>query len=155
MSEFAKPCIVCGRVLRNVDVGSTNQPYEGLAFEAHGHYGATKFDPMDGSYLELNICDPCLMDAQAQGRVLWVVIVSRRSVGGRSLAGGASTVRWWTGTAMVRVTTRLTSCTSIPKTSALTSGILPPPRWNGPDAQDGLCQRPPCAGGLMEHQDAA
>jgi len=57
----ALPCIACGRELRNVsDDSDTNQPYCGTAFVSHGHYGSTIFDPMNGHYLELNVCDLCL-----------------------------------------------------------------------------------------------
>jgi len=57
----AKPCIACGKVLRNVTDDSVNQPYEGTAFTSAGHYGSTVFDPMDGSYLEIIVCDECLV----------------------------------------------------------------------------------------------
>ena len=43
--------------------GDINQPYGGLAFQSEGHYGSTVFDPMDGTYLEVNICDECLLRA--------------------------------------------------------------------------------------------
>lgn len=39
------------------------QPMSGLAFQTKGHYGSAYFDPMDGSYIELCICDKCLEDA--------------------------------------------------------------------------------------------
>lgn len=71
MPENALPCIRCDRVLANIDVGSENQPSEGLAFQAYGHYGATAFDPMDGSYLEINVCDECLVAAGERAQVLW------------------------------------------------------------------------------------
>lgn len=32
----------------------------GTAFRIYGHYGSTVFDPMDGSSLEIVICDECL-----------------------------------------------------------------------------------------------
>lgn len=67
------PCIVCGQKLKDVFGGSpvyANQPGEGLAFTTHGHYGSTVFDPMDGSSLEINICDPCVEKAMERGDVL-------------------------------------------------------------------------------------
>jgi hypothetical protein len=70
MANEALPCVVCGKQLRNVDETSTNQPYEGLAFISHGHYGGTVFDPMDGRYLELTICDECLVRLAGEGKVL-------------------------------------------------------------------------------------
>lgn len=72
MSEIALvPCIVCGKELQNVDKDAENQPYEGTAFETHGHYGSTAFDPLNGSMLEINFCDDCLVKAGKAGRVLW------------------------------------------------------------------------------------
>lgn len=68
------PCIVCGTKLGNVfgdDIPCPhNQPSDGLAFSTRGHYGSTVFDPMDGSSLEINVCDPCLEKAIARGDVL-------------------------------------------------------------------------------------
>jgi hypothetical protein len=60
MSRLALPCIACGRELHNVDDMAGNQPYNGTAFTTHGHYGSTIYDPMDGHYLEINVCDACL-----------------------------------------------------------------------------------------------
>lgn len=63
------PCIRCGKELENATRSSDgetlnqNQPSEGLAFRSHGAYGSTVFDPMDGHYLEINICDTCLLIA--------------------------------------------------------------------------------------------
>lgn len=71
MPELALPCIACGTALRNVDPHEIeNQPEEGVAFSSPGHYGSTVFDPMDGTFLEINVCDPCLVKAGEQGRVL-------------------------------------------------------------------------------------
>jgi hypothetical protein len=63
MENDAMNCIVCNNPLDPVDIhhGGQNQPYGGLAFTSYGHYGGTAFDPMDGSYLEINICDKCLV----------------------------------------------------------------------------------------------
>lgn len=63
MSKYALPCFKCGRILENVndDLDIDNQPYAGTAFETHGHYGSTYFDPMFANrWLEINICDACL-----------------------------------------------------------------------------------------------
>jgi hypothetical protein len=65
----ALPCIVCGKELTNVFAESNNQPEDGIAFTTHGHYGSTVFDPQDNSYLEINICDDCLLIAATQKRV--------------------------------------------------------------------------------------
>lgn len=45
------------------------QPNDGLAFYTQGHYGSTYFDPMDGSYIEICVCDECLESADKAGRV--------------------------------------------------------------------------------------
>lgn len=66
----ALPCIACGRTLRNAAPDVTNQPDGGLAFETLGHYGSTAFDPMDGTYIEVNVCDQCIARAREAGNVL-------------------------------------------------------------------------------------
>jgi hypothetical protein len=71
MTEFALPCIRCGKQLRNVFDDVTNQPFEGLAFTSSGHYGGTEFDPMDGSYVELNVCDYCLHRLREKKHILY------------------------------------------------------------------------------------
>jgi hypothetical protein len=64
------PCIICNRELENVVPASEgNQPYGGTAFFTHGHYGSTYFDPVDGTALEINLCDDCLRIADKQGKV--------------------------------------------------------------------------------------
>jgi hypothetical protein len=58
------PCIVCNKALEPaMEDADINQPYGGLAFQSEGHYGSTVFDPMDDTYLEINICDECLLRA--------------------------------------------------------------------------------------------
>ena len=70
------PCIKCGRYLQEVFEGHTeNQPQDGVCATIPGNYGSTKFDPFDGSYLEICLCDPCLVEARERGHVL----VGRRS----------------------------------------------------------------------------
>jgi len=72
--NHALPCFKCNKPLRQVDRDVTlpaeNQPYEGTAFTTHGHYGSTIFDPMDGQFLEINICDECLAVAADEYRIL-------------------------------------------------------------------------------------
>jgi hypothetical protein len=46
------------------------QPVDGLAFNSPGHYGTSVFDPMDGSHLEIAICDDCVVKAGKKGFVL-------------------------------------------------------------------------------------
>jgi hypothetical protein len=48
-----------------------NHPDDGCAAIVYGNYGSTVFDPLNGSYLELNICDGCLVGAALKGRVLY------------------------------------------------------------------------------------
>jgi hypothetical protein len=57
-------CIQCGEELPNPY--SRFQPSGGLAFFTYGHYGSA-FDPMDGSRLEVAICDPCVLWALEKG----------------------------------------------------------------------------------------
>lgn len=67
----AKPCIACGVVKPNVTDDAVNQPEDGLYFRTHGQYGSRVFDPFDGSFLEIVVCDNCMIRAREQGRVLW------------------------------------------------------------------------------------
>jgi hypothetical protein len=68
--------VICGRLLREaLPDHSENQPNDGVCAIIHGNYGSTVFDPFDGTHIEVNLCDPCLTLAGAQGRVL----VGRRS----------------------------------------------------------------------------
>lgn len=66
----ALPCIVCDRQIESMDDSYINSPYAATAFESHGHYGSTIFDPMNGSFLELNVCDPCLRRLAGEGKIL-------------------------------------------------------------------------------------
>lgn len=56
-------CLKCNIDLEDVQGGQPHiQPMGGLAFMTYGHYGSTIFDPMDGSWLEIAVCDNCLLD---------------------------------------------------------------------------------------------
>lgn len=58
-------CIVCGSRLESaLGDDSINQPAGGLSFQSSGHYGSTAFDPLDGTYLEINVCDKCLVSSR-------------------------------------------------------------------------------------------
>lgn len=70
MSEYGLKCVVCERTLRNVDSDAENQPYDGTTFTSHGHYGSTVFDPMDGTFIEINICDEDLAALGKKSQVL-------------------------------------------------------------------------------------
>lgn len=56
--------LICVRCDKELDDISTYQPNDGLCFMSYGHYGSTVFDPLDGSYLEIVICDECLQKVQ-------------------------------------------------------------------------------------------
>jgi hypothetical protein len=62
------PCLVCGRTLEAIDASpDAEHPQDGVAFTTQGNYGSTVFDEHDRR-LHVNVCDPCLTDAIAQGR---------------------------------------------------------------------------------------
>lgn len=64
------PCICCGKQLESaMGDHADNQPYAGTTFHSRGHYGSTVFDPMDGSFLEVNVCDECMKVHAAQNRI--------------------------------------------------------------------------------------
>jgi hypothetical protein len=71
------PCIACGKALEPVGSGSPNHADDANEFSTHGQYGSTKFDPMDGSLLVVNICDECIVSASFKGRVYSVMAGSR------------------------------------------------------------------------------
>jgi hypothetical protein len=57
-------CIVCKKELRDLssDTGEDSvHPVDGLHFRTYGHYGSTVFDPMDGTYLDIVVCDECIL----------------------------------------------------------------------------------------------
>lgn len=58
------PCAFCLAELDN-PYGGANQPDGAVEFVTPGHYGTAVFDPMDGSYLAINICDPCLRNMRS------------------------------------------------------------------------------------------
>lgn len=58
-------CFRCDVALEDAIPGTEehpveNQPYKGTVFVATGQYGSTAWDPFNGDWLELNICDDCL-----------------------------------------------------------------------------------------------
>ena len=74
------PCIVCGRALDPIFPEHMNdddyvQPADAISLTGHGIYGSKVFDPMDGSYVSVNICDDCLAPALASGRAVIEVTV--------------------------------------------------------------------------------
>jgi hypothetical protein len=68
------PCIICDKELDAVAPEfQTNQPYDAVSFIAYGQYGSTVFDPCDGrgTYLEVNICDECLIKKRGEKKILF------------------------------------------------------------------------------------
>lgn len=66
-------CLVCDCTLESAipsEIDEGGQPSKGTAFQSHGHYGSTVFDPMDGTFLEIYICDPCLTRASKSRKVM-------------------------------------------------------------------------------------
>ena len=63
MVDKTVPCFVCGKELENFQWDSAVEvhPSGGLAFRTYGHYGSVVFDPMDGTSLDIAICDLCVM----------------------------------------------------------------------------------------------
>lgn len=72
-------CICCNRSVETAMEGTT-QPYAATSFNTIGHYGSTVFDPMDGSYLSINVCDDCLVKAAARGVVRYTTRQNQRSL---------------------------------------------------------------------------
>jgi hypothetical protein len=73
----AVPCIACATVLEPVfpaDVATSNnipnQVYGGLIFSSYGNYGSFLYDPMDGSRLEIILCDDCISTAARRKEVV-------------------------------------------------------------------------------------
>lgn len=64
------PCFVCGKELENVVDDVVNQPHEADCFHTYGVYGSTDFDPMNGEFLEINICTDCMKKGAEQNRIL-------------------------------------------------------------------------------------
>lgn len=67
-------CFRCDKVLKNLIKEKENHPVDGVAFITYGHYGSKIFDPMDGTYLEINICDDCLEQERLKNKVLKIDI---------------------------------------------------------------------------------
>lgn len=61
------PCLICGSALEPITPGDW-QPCATI-FRASGNYGSGVFDPDDGTFLAVNVCDGCLAKAGEDGRV--------------------------------------------------------------------------------------
>lgn len=71
---FVLPCLCCGKELEAAvpkDV-CDNQPCDANVFTSHGAYGSTMFDPMNDSFLEINVCSDCLRAAVKNNRIVKV-----------------------------------------------------------------------------------
>lgn len=58
------PCFACGKDLTSVfpfEDGYRSQPNDGVTFSTYGNYGSGVFDEVNGTLLEINICDTCLV----------------------------------------------------------------------------------------------
>lgn len=56
-------CFVCDKELDNMEYDNVEiHPMDGLHFRTYGHYGSAIFDPMNGSYLDIAICDKCVAE---------------------------------------------------------------------------------------------
>lgn len=62
-------CICCDRPMENIMRKTGHQPMDGVSFYSEGHYGTSFFDPMDGSSIQIAVCDPCIAQADAKGVV--------------------------------------------------------------------------------------
>lgn len=60
-------CLKCYKALK--EYGKFH-PVGGLHFVTYGHYGTTVFDPMDGSTLNIFVCDSCITEAYEEGIVI-------------------------------------------------------------------------------------
>lgn len=55
-------CVRCDKQLgQAVPSPKGYQPRDGVAFRSYGHWGSTEFDPMDGSWVEIALCDECFV----------------------------------------------------------------------------------------------
>lgn len=66
-------CFKCGWELTSISPGGQDrQPNGGTVFRAHGNYGSSVWDPMNGAQsrhtvtLEINLCDACLINGYRQ-----------------------------------------------------------------------------------------
>lgn len=68
------PCLVCGRELKPIfsDISGHRQPDGATMFTTHGNYGSTVFDELDGTQLQINICDGCLKERSGRAHLLIV-----------------------------------------------------------------------------------
>ncbi len=68
-------CVVCGKGLKpsfEDSMDDESPPGAATVFTSRGNFGSTMWDPSPSSddYLQVTICDKCLSQAAATGRVL-------------------------------------------------------------------------------------
>lgn len=63
------PCIVCEAMVANFN-GNELHPIGAVHFFSYGHYGSAYFDPMDGSTLNIIVCDKCLENHAEKTQVI-------------------------------------------------------------------------------------
>jgi hypothetical protein len=63
-------CVRCNRAVESMDDSDINSPSGALPFTTEGHSGSTIFDPLNGCYIEINICDECIRELGEMGQVL-------------------------------------------------------------------------------------
>lgn len=117
----ALPCLGCGKPLASIfelplpESGFVNYPSDATIFTTHGNYGSTVFDPGDGSALVINICDACLLQAQVEGRVLFLP---------RPPSPPSPVLTLWDGVEPDEEASDLETLTSLPAPAAVPSGDL-------------------------------
>lgn len=63
---------VAGEPVTHLSGQRLEPPYGGTRFTSRGNYGSTLFDPAnDEEFMELNICDACLLFGAQRGRVAY------------------------------------------------------------------------------------
>ena len=75
-----RPCLVCGEGLSDPESAMCPDEVVGTRFTASGNYGSGVWDPMtSGQWLEIQVCDPCLTAAGADGKVRQIEDTTKRS----------------------------------------------------------------------------
>lgn len=55
-------CIKCGKTSRNFSEDGIHPIDSALVFRSYGNFGSTVFDPLDGSYIDIVVCDTCMVE---------------------------------------------------------------------------------------------
>ena len=76
--ETSFVCIVCREAVSSFQ----GCPDNAVSFKSPGNYGSTVYDTIDGSHLEIIVCDKCLTKAGESGIVVEsrVVQLTKRSL---------------------------------------------------------------------------